>query len=372
MANILLTGGRAPATLALARVLHEAGHRLVLVESVNWSLSQFSKVIDCTYPIPAPRQDFQGFLDTLLNIVQSEKIDVVIPTCEETFWVAKAKLVLNEFCSVFCEYLPELDVLHHKWNFVQHCSEMGLLVPFTQLLTQPISDELQRMARIKVFKPVYSRFGTQTLIRPTSAEAAQLPISPQSPWIVQDFVEGRLLCTWSVAHQGKITAHTAYYNDFQADHAAVAFDSVIHTKAQLFAQTLIESTHFTGFMGLDFVEMNDGSLYALECNPRLTSGIHLFEDQSHQLSEAILNVHSSFVTGHGDTKMLAIPMLKYARKQADFWQTFRHSDDVIWRMNDPMPAFSQLFSYLEFRRIAKKNKVSLIEATTFDIEWNGE
>jgi predicted ATP-grasp superfamily ATP-dependent carboligase len=372
MSNILLTGGRAPATLELARLLNEAGHRVFLAESLGWNLTQFSRAVVRTYTLPSPRQHFQEFLDVLVNIVNTEKIDLLIPTCEEIFWVAKAKMVLNEYCTVFCEYLPELDVVHHKWHFIQHCQELGLSVPPTQLLTAEIPIETLRFSRLKVFKPVYSRFASKTLIRPTEEEARKIRLSPPNPWVAQDFVQGRTLCTYSIVHQGKITAHTAYYADYTAHHAAVAFDSVIHTKAQSFVERFVESINFTGQIAFDFIEMADGSIWGIECNPRLTSGIHLFHGQAQQLAAAFLNANQSFVLGHGERKMLAVPMLRYATKQDDFWYTFRRSDDVVWQLNDPMPAIMQVFSLFELWRISRKEKITILEASTHDIEWNGE
>ena len=53
MSNILLTGGRAPATLELARAFHRAGHTVFMAESLRGHLSQPSNAITKQFCCPA-------------------------------------------------------------------------------------------------------------------------------------------------------------------------------------------------------------------------------------------------------------------------------------------------------------------------------
>jgi len=62
MANILLTGGRAPAALELARVFHRAGHTVFMAESLRGHLSQPSNAIKANFVVPAPRQNGDAFI----------------------------------------------------------------------------------------------------------------------------------------------------------------------------------------------------------------------------------------------------------------------------------------------------------------------
>jgi hypothetical protein len=60
MANILLTGGRAPVTLDLARAFHRAGHSVFMAESLRGHLSQpsnaYSRFASRTLILPALRE----------------------------------------------------------------------------------------------------------------------------------------------------------------------------------------------------------------------------------------------------------------------------------------------------------------------------
>jgi len=48
------------------------------------------------------------------------------------------------------------------------------------------------------------------------------------------------------------------------------------------------------------------------------------------------------------------------------------SRDVIFSPRDPAPALLQWRSLLYFVMLGKQHKISPLEASTFDIEWNGE
>jgi hypothetical protein len=77
--------------------------------------------------------------------------------------------------------------------------------------------------------------------------------------------------------------------------------------------------------------------------------------------------------------MLASAMLAYTlpaalrKNELRSWaKTFFTSDDVILDFKDPLPFLLQFRSLLFYLRLARKKGISLLEASTFDIEWNGE
>ena len=77
--------------------------------------------------------------------------------------------------------------------------------------------------------------------------------------------------------------------------------------------------------------------------------------------------------------MLSTAMLVYAlpealrRKKFKRWlDTFTHSRDVLFDMHDPWPALAQGRSILHYVNLACQHGISPLQASTFDIEWNGE
>ncbi|MBV6397363.1 MAG: hypothetical protein HFACDABA_02977 [Anaerolineales bacterium] len=376
MPRILLTGGRAPATLELARAFHRAGHTVFMAESLRGHLSEPSNSIAKNFLIPPPRQQTNDFLDALERIVRENKIDLVIPTCEEVFYVAMGR---DRF-PAFVEPLEKLRPLHNKWEFIGKAERQNIPVPKTILLTQ--ADDLHRAYEQfgqLVLKPVYSRFAAKTLIRPILAEAKST-VTFDSRWVAQEFIAGTQICTYSVCHNGRIAAHTAYRSDFTAGQGAtIWFRHVNHTSIFDWVTKFVSAIKFTGQIAFDFIETPDGQIFAIECNPRAISGIHLLA-RDPTFPETFLNADSPCVTPSDHfSAQLWTGMLVYGLPSAlkkhqlkKWWGAFASSRDVIFRRDDPLPALLQFRSVLHYLRLARRENISPLEASTFDIEWNGQ
>lgn len=378
MAKILLTGGRAPVTLDLARAFHRAGHTVFMAESLRGHLSQPSAAVKAHFGVPTPRSEPEAFLSALKSIIEANEVEVLIPTCEEVFHIASG---LNSLpCRVFTEPLTKLDGYHNKWKFVVKAGECDLRVPESMLVMR--QDDLlyayAHWSRV-VLKPVYSRFAARTLILPSLKEALST-LTFDEPWIAQEYLEGQQFCSYSVCHNGCITAHAAYPTIFTAGQgAAISFRPVEHAAIYEWVRTFVEHYKVTGQMAFDFIQTPDGHVAALECNPRATSGLHLLTENP-QFVESFFNGEMDCVTPYAHTsRMLGTAMLTYGLPASLFngsfgaWlKTFFHSDDVILDFHDPLPFLLQLRSIFAYISFGRRQGISALEASTFDIEWNGE
>ena len=96
--------------------------------------------------------------------------------------------------------------------------------------------------------------------------------------MVQAFAAGRVVCTWGVAQAGRLTAHAAYESRFTAGPgSAVHFEADPSPDVEAWVADFAAGTGWTGQLAFDLVR-TDAGLVALECNPRLTSGVHLIDD----------------------------------------------------------------------------------------------
>ena len=378
MSNILLTGGRVPVTLDLARAFHRAGHTVFMAESLRGHLSQASAAVKANFVVPAPRQDTEAFLAALRSIIEQNQIDLLIPTCEEVFHIAKGLDSLP--CKVFTEPLAKLDIYHNKWKFVINAVNHNLRVPESMLVKRE-DDLLHAFAswRRLVLKPVYSRFASRTLILPSLKQALST-LTFDEPWIAQEYIVGQQFCSYSVCHDGRITAHAVYPTIFTAGQGAtIAFQPVEHAGIFEWVRTFVEHFNVTGQMAFDFIETPQGDLYALECNPRTTSGAHLLTNNP-QFVESFFKEGPFCVTPFADSShMLGTAMLVYglpaALRDGNFraWlRAFLHSDDVILDFRDLKPFLLQWRSIFEYVQFGRRMGISALEASTFDIEWNGE
>ena len=77
--------------------------------------------------------------------------------------------------------------------------------------------------------------------------------------------------------------------------------------------------------------------------------------------------------------MLSTGMLVYglgtSLKKRRLWkwlQTLLASRDVIFDVLDPLPFLLQWRSIFTYLKLGRRHRLSLLAASTFDIEWNGE
>lgn len=123
-------------------------------------------------------------------------------------------------------------------------------------------------------------------------------------------------------------------------------------------------------------------LYPIECNPRATSGIHLFTPEE-GLTEALLNPGPLMQSGtvivprSARTAMLTLPMLGCGLKPGpggfrSWRQALLGAADVVYRKDDRRPAREQFRIVYAAWKTARRHHISITEALTEDIEWNGE
>jgi hypothetical protein len=204
--------------------------------------------------------------------------------------------------------------------------------------------------------------------------------SAAEPWVAQAYVRGQQLCTYSLARDGRLLAHTAYPAEFTAGQgAAVAYRHINHAAALAWVTEFVRRERFSGQIAFDFIETEAGELFGLECNPRATSGVHLLARQP-GFARCFFEAPEQLLTPSSAARpaLLAAAMLLYALpavrswpRLRQWWRTLRTGRDVIFDPRDPLPALLQWLGLAGFIGLSLRHGISALEASTFDIEWNG-
>lgn len=200
----------------------------------------------------------------------------------------------------------------------------------------------------------------------------------------QEYIRGTALCTYSVVHEGTVVAHAAYDSRYRTGRsgASVYFEQLEHPGALEWVRRFAGASGFSGQISFDFIEADNGTLYPIECNPRATSGIHLFTPEE-GLTDALLNPGRLVQKGElvrprtSRTAMLTLPMLGCGLKPGpgglrSWRKAMAGATDVVFRKDDLRPALEQFRVVYSALRTARQHRISLTEALTEDIEWNGE
>lgn len=385
MKSILVTGARAPAALELCRRLKQQGFNVIAADSLRFPLCRWSSAVDTVERFTAPNVSASRFASDLSAIIKKHKIDVVIPTCEEVFHIAKLRHRLPQAPEYFLDSIDVLSRLHDKFQFSQAMKAYETVrVPESELVTN--FADLERFISSKVIngrsvediviKRVFSRFAEGTLVKPSHSDLQKLKETSSAHYVVQEYVKGPEFSCYAAASYGKLRALSIYHSRYRAGKGAGIFFMPVKSRAiESFVCDFIEKENFHGQVSFDF--MTNGNVddvpYVLECNPRATSGIHLlqpetdwldilgFRPQTEDVWQAVIDPH-----------MVALAMLTYGLLSWDcgFVHSLKSGKDVIGMKGDRLPVIGQFLSMSELISKAWATNTSSLSASTADIEWN--
>ncbi|BAY20893.1 hypothetical protein NIES2100_06370 [Calothrix sp. NIES-2100] len=355
--TILVSGAKMTKALQLARSFHAAGHRVILIEGHKYWLSghRFSQAVSRFYTVPAPQSDPEAYIQALVEIVKKEKVDIYVPVCSPvaSYYDSLAKPTLSEYCEVFHFDADITKMLDDKFAFTDKARSLGLSVPKSFKITDPqqvINFDFSQETRKYILKSIaYDSVRRLDLTKlpcdspeETAAFVNSLPISPENPWIMQEFIPGKEFCTHSTVRDGELRLHCCCHSSaFQ-----INYENVENPQIREWVQQFVKSLRLTGQVSFDFIQAEDGTVYAIECNPRTHSAITMFYN------------HPGVAEAYFGKTPLAAPLEPLASSKPTYWiyheiwrltnirswkqlQTrlnilFRGTD-AIFRLNDPVP-----------------------------------
>jgi predicted ATP-grasp superfamily ATP-dependent carboligase len=375
--NILITGARSPYTLHLSRLLAKFDNNIYTVDSIENNLCKNSKYVKKNFLSPKPRQETKDYIFFLKKIISDNDIKLLIPTCEEVYYVSK---YVNELpCEVFTSNIDTLTILHSKYKFIKLLNDLNIKAPKTTLITNKneLYSHLTNQNKF-VLKPEYSRFASKTIINNKTPQViSKININNENKWVFQEFIKGQQYCSYSLVRNGVITAHCNYTSKYFAGiGSTIYFESIKEDKILEIVSKIVKKLNYTGQISFDFIKSQENNtFYPIECNPRTTSGITLFTSEDDIFSAFIKE--NIFIEPKSDNpKMYLIAMLLYElpkfRNYFKFFSDFFRAKDVIYDKNDFIPFLNQFFIIKDYYNLAKKLNISILEASTVDIEWNGK
>ena len=400
--TILVTGVGMSKGLALSRIFHRAGHRVVGADVAPFRFvtpcGRFSTAVDKFYNLP-PIDDHNGpatYIHELLQIVHQERVDLWV-SCSgvaSALEDAQAKEVIERRSDCLCIQFDSTttSILHSKDSFTSHTKNIGLPVPETYNVTSraAVHKVLHQSPRTKkryIMKNVgmddASRGDIMTLLpRRTLSETynhvAHIPISTQNPWVLQQYVPGKKeYCTHALVIRGKIKAFVACpSSELLMHYEALPHPASSLSRAMLrFTQEFVSRSSerlgaesgartpfvpMTGHLSFDFLidevvteKGTESILRAIECNPRAHTAVALFRGKDHELAEAYLSLldeevpdaslHSSLepkLNGHARRPLL--PSSAPQTEDSEATGVSLH-DPEIMSVVTPLPSASKIY-----------------------------
>ncbi|MBA1142207.1 ATP-grasp domain-containing protein [Mesorhizobium neociceri] len=377
--TVLVTGARAPVALHLARLLHGAGRRVILADSPARPIAAASTACTAYHRLPPPRFAADDYAKAVEALVRAEGVETVIPTCEEVFYLGQIWRDRAMPARLFAPDMAMLARVHDKHVFIRLAQSLGLDVPETTLL-QSDTDlaSVRDRSRQLVFKPVWSRFARDVLLRPAPGELDAVRPSPAAPWVAQRFIAGDEISAYAVGLDGRLKALALYRSLYRAGKGAgICFEPIEDAAARRFVETFVAGTGWTGQISFDLMREKDGTVLPLECNPRAVSGLHFFRDPQ-RFADAVLDGGPEVKADVAKLQTVRLAMWIYGLPAAlrsgglgRFHQTMREADELLDWPDDPAPKKAQWRALAEIAGTARRQRISLQAASTRDIEWNG-
>ena len=326
--NIMLTGGKMTKALQLARSFHAAGHRVILVENHKYWLTghRFSNAVERFYTVPDPQKDPEGYNQALLDIGKKENIDIYVPVCSpvSSYYDSLAKPVLSGCCEVFHFDADVTKMLDDKFAFSEKARSLGLSVPKSFRITDPqqvldfdFSNEKRKYILKSIPYDSVRRLNMTKLPCGTPEETAafvkSLPISDEKPWSMQEFIPGKEYCTHSTVRDGELRLHCCCESSaFQVNYENVEQPDILQ-----WVNHFVKELGLTGQASFDFIQAEDGSIYAIECNPRTHSAITMFYN------------HPGVADAYLSKEPFAEPLQPLPDSKPTYW--LYHE---VWRLNE--------------------------------------
>jgi len=372
--TVLLTLGRLPKALEVARALQGAGCRVIVAEPFKRHLTGASRSVARSVTVTSPVADREAYLGEIAALVAAEGVSLVLPVSEE---ILHASLLHGRLpAGVRLAAMPHevLLALHDKLSFAAVCRAAGVAVPETFALGDPRAVELARRTRT-VVKPIFSCSGRG--VRFLDAGRALPPAD--EPALVQEFCAGRLLSTFTLARAGAPRITVTYRGAVMQGTVAVCFERIDTPPAvDAWVGAVVRHTAFDGFISFDLVEDAQGVIRGIECNPRATSGIHFVDPGD--LAAALLDPQADGRLRCKANRLMQqfYPCLTETQRTMFGDGPFRENlrcllaaRDVTWSARDPWPLVSQPWTSWPIIEMAMRRRCTFGEVAMLDLAWSG-
>jgi predicted ATP-grasp superfamily ATP-dependent carboligase len=379
--KILVTSSRNPFSLDLVRKLATQGHQVWAADTFAAAAGSHSRYLAGHAVTASPRHATAQFVTDVERIVDEHAIDMVVPTFEEAFYLATRHAELSTRTTLYTGQFAQLAALHDKVSFQKLATDAGVRIPRTLVA----HDDEELRAAIAEFPHYFARAafsrGGVALLTNTGPLAGKVDVgdchpTADQPWLVQEFVAGPMVCSYSTVHAGRVTAHCTYRAPRQWEHSTgIAFLGIDGRPTLDVVEKLAGPMAYSGQLSFDFVE-SDGELFLIECNPRTTDGALLMTAE-HLAGGLTDPDHELTMVPEGEqvqldfaviAEMFKEPLRQAPRTIHDLLSV--HDAGTGW--HDHMPMAWSFLTMARGERMSRKQQVAILEAMADDVVWNGE
>lgn len=383
----LVTTSRMPFAVDEIRKLGESGNDVTAADTFRASPGSHSRGAARHIEVPAPTQETEQFIDAISGIIDKQQIEWLLPMFEEVFYLAAHRDRLEGRCELFFPDFDTLAKVHDKVSFAALCRDLGLPVAESVTATSPddLRDAIGRWEHWFA-RAAYGRGGLNILTNtgPLAGDGSveEAVPTPDDPWLVQEYLEGVDMCSWSVVHDGEVALHSTYEHALTIDNrGGIVFESVDAPETLAAAQKIVAALGWDGQVSFDFLRTADGVHHLVECNPRPTDGCTLATPEEFDTALFGSCSASPVVVPAGRKREIKEAVLRdmlqhLGRFRSDF-EAAKGGSDVYAQRHDHLPLLYTVLSLQHVKAYRKtlgldhKSREDLTAAQFYDVSWDG-
>lgn len=381
--RVLVTSSRNTFALDIIRKLGSTGHTVVAADTYGGAIGNHSKYLTSHVVTASPRFATDDYIRDINKIVAEHDIDLIIPSFEEAFYLSARRGDLAGSVTLFTGEFDKLARLHDKASFQRLAAQAEVPIPETIVATDTASLHAAIAGYPRYFaRAAFSRGGVGLLTNtgPLAGKMSVEDCTPtaEQPWLVQPFVDGPMVCTYSTIVDGRVSSHCTYRAPEQWAHSTgIDFQAVDSSETLAYTERIVAALggDYNGQLSFDFVD-NDGQLYAIECNPRSTNGVILLEADA--FAEALAGTNAvAAVVEPGVERQVSIAVLADAFAEPishlpTSLHDLIHVRNVGTGWHDSRAMMWSPATLVHGAKMAHGSRQELLAALASDIVWNGE
>jgi predicted ATP-grasp superfamily ATP-dependent carboligase len=380
--NILITSWRSFVALEMMRLLKN--HTIFIQECQEEYICKYSKYKHWDCITSSPSEYFEIYKAQILDYIQKNNIKLIIPTTEDIFYISRLKSNIEALgCMLISDDFEKLKKLHSKKQIMEMSEGLWIEIPktFEFFTLEELKNYIDSHRDFNyVVKPKYSRFAnfisSNKITGSKSLDDIKIDLSNNS-YIFQEYISGKSACSYSLAKKWTLISHMNYecvltYKGW----SGTFLESFQNETIENFVKVFCKKYKINWQIAFDYIISADGKVYLIECNPRPTSGIHLFkkdtefqkriQDFKTQEKQTLYSLRAGIKNGFSFINLIYTFQIK-------FFFTWIESlgYDVVFDLADIKPFFKQLILLRYYKKLAREKHMTISEVTSYDIEYNG-
>lgn len=281
--RVLVTEGSSTSAREAITILGLSGHHVEICDPSLYCLARFSRFVRRFHRCPGLRTDPAGFLAFVEHLLSTNDFDVLLPTHEQGFLLARVQARFEGRVGVALPGFDSYRTAHSKAGFSRLLDQLGLPQPPTAIVTsaQELREAISFPAVVKTSVGTASR-GIWFVRHADDLEGALRDLDAGNAFadevLVQPLIAGTTEKAQSVFCRGRLIGFHAYRQVAAGVGGGEAIkQSVSRPQVRADVERIGQHLDWHGALSVDYIVSDDDTTPLLiDCNPRLVEPMNAF------------------------------------------------------------------------------------------------